>query len=305
MFHKDEAESLHVLSRAIDAGVNFFDTADNYSLGNSERLIGRVLRGRRDRIVIATKGGARFRPFDRVMHASLPVLRPMRRIFRGTARTLNVIRDKRRYYDYSAEHLTRAVEASLRRLGTDYIDIYQLYNPITPDIAGFEFCEVLERLKAQGKIRFYGVSVNSTDEALLCLADSRISSIQIALSLLDQAPVKRLLLASKEKSVAIIARSPLAQGLLTDATGETMADRSAHFSLGEIAVRRRCAERLRHLVTANRTFAQAALQYVLQLPGVSVVIPSAANRSELEENLGALEAPPLSPVDLRAIATTV
>lgn len=301
LFHKDDAESTRVLARAVDAGVNFFDTSDNYSMGHSERLIGEAIKGRRDRFVVATKGGAAFQSVGRIALALRPILRPARGLLKGARRSLNLMRDKRKLYDYSPEHLGAAVDASLRRLQTDYIDIYQLYNPETFQIEGFAFCETLERMRDQGKIRFYGISARDADDALLCLTHPGIKSIQIALSLLDPEATERLLAEARAKGVGIIARSPLAQGLLTDATGHTMADESSHVTPAQIQYRRQQAKSFAFLVRPGRTLAQAALRYALQQDGASVVIPSAISLSELDENLGALAAPPLSADELAEI----
>lgn len=299
LFHRDDRESACVLQQALDAGVNFFDTADNYSLGNSEALIGRAIRGRRDQVVIATKGGARFRSFDRFIFKARPLVRPLRGLLRGAGRSMNLARVRRRQYDYSDQYLARAVEGSLRRLGTDYIDLYQIYNPSGSELAKFAFGEILERLKAEGKIRHYGVSVNHVQDALIALKLPGVASVQLAVSLLDRTPLEQFLPAAKANGIGVIARSPLAQGLLTDTTGETMADRSGHFALEKIAERKAQVEHFHSLIRRDRTLAQVALRFILQLEGVSVVIPSAINGAELSENLGALNSPLLDPSELQ------
>lgn len=301
LFRHDQAESAHVVHEAIDRGVNFFDTADNYSLGESERILGRAFRGRRDKIVIATKVGARFGTADVLLMKARPLMRPFKSLLGNARRSINLVRDKRKHYDFSPAHMTQALEGSLRRFGTDYLDIYQLYNPSIEQLENFEAGEVLERFKAAGKIRHYGITSNHAAEALVALKRTSVQSVQLPVSLLDQEALPELLALAATKGVAVIASTPLGQGLLTDAQGTTKADESSHFTVEEITDRRRRATDCRRLCRPDRTLAQAALRYVLQLPAVSVAVPSAMTRAELRENLGALGAPALSSTEMGAL----
>ncbi len=158
-------EASYILDMAVSAGVNFFDTADNYGLGESERRLGRAFKSRRDAVVIATKGGAWFRPMDRVLQRMRLLFWPVHRLVRNAPRRINAFRDQRKRYDYTPEHLTQAVEASLRRLATDYIDLYQLYNPGWDDLLALQI-DALVKLQEQGKIRHFGVSVDSVTDTL-------------------------------------------------------------------------------------------------------------------------------------------
>jgi aryl-alcohol dehydrogenase-like predicted oxidoreductase len=291
--HDADEDGLRAVDYALARGVNFFDTADAYSLGNSERLLGRALRGRRDKVVIATKGGSRFTPLWRSALHSTPFLAPFRRSVRPFKRFFNLLRHSQKQYDFSDRYLRRAAETSLTNLRTDYIDIYQVYNPTREVLEAGDFCATLEALKAEGKIRFYGVSCRTAEDALLCLRYPGISSIQIPVSLIDQTAIDLVIPRLAERGVAVIAREPLGQGLLTSARGRTLAEEASR-SWAEISRRKRHSEAFYGLAGPQRTLAQAALQFVLQVPGVSTVIPGIGHWTQVEENLGALSAPRLT-----------
>ena len=208
-----------------------------------------------------------------------------------------------RCHDYSPAHLRNALEASLKRLGTDYIDIYQLYNPTPLELEAGEFIEVLEAFKQEGKIRFYGISCCSAADALLCLKFPGVSTVQVVVSLTDQEALGGIIDQVTAKNVGVIAREPLAQGFLTADTGRTLAEESAR-SHADIRSRERRARQFAFLVRADRTQAQGAIQFVLQVPGVSTVIPGMVTPGQIDENLGALTALPLSADELQEIEET-
>lgn len=294
--HDADQDGLCALNYAAERGINFFDTADAYSLGNSERLLGRAFHQRRDKVIIATKGGSRFTPGWRFALRSIPFLAPLRRPLRPFKRFFNLLRHSQKQYDYSDSQLRRAVEASLTHLQTDYIDIYQLYNPTAEVLEAGDFIATLESLKSQGKIRYYGISCRTAEDALLCLRYPGISSIQLPVSMVDQSAIDSVIPRLAGKGVAVIAREPLGQGLLTGARHRTLAEEAAR-SLAEITERKRRSRDFSVFAAPERTMAQAALQFVLQVPGISTVIPGIANREQLQENLGALSAPPLNRED--------
>jgi len=296
-----EAEALRTLQMAIDHGINFFDTADAYSMGRSEVLLGRAMRACRDRVVIATKGGSRFTPAWKTVIDSRSLLVPIRKVLRPFKRYFNLVRHTQKQYDYSPAHLRNALETSLQRLGTDYIDLYQLYNPTPPQLGEGSFIEALEAFKQEGKIRHYGISCRNAADALLCLRYPGVSTVQISVSLVDQEALGAVLDKVVASKVGIIAREPLAQGFLTANTGRTMAEESAR-RRAEIRARGRRARQFEFLVRPGRSLAQAALQFVLQVPGVSTVIPGMITPAQLDENLGSLTAPRLSVEELRHIA---
>ncbi len=169
LFGPDTSGALDLVARCLEAGITFFDTSDTYSLGNSEKILGRAVRDRRSKVILATKGGGTWNPLDKALLRSRPLLRPFRKALGGARRSIKLAHARRKHYDYSPEHIVRAVEGSLRRLGTDYIDLYQLYNPTVRDLVEFECSEVLDRLKAAGKIRYYGVTAYSLEDALAAL----------------------------------------------------------------------------------------------------------------------------------------
>lgn len=291
--HDADQDGLRALDYAVDRGINFFDTADAYSLGNSERLLGRALRLKRDTVIIATKGGSRFTPGWRFALQSIPFLAPLRRPLRPFKRFFNLLRHSQKQYDYSDQQLRTAIEASLTHLQTDYIDLYQLYNPTRPVLEAGDFIATLESLKSQGKIRYYGVSCRTHEDALLCLKYPGISSVQLPVSMIEQAAIDSVIPRLAGKGIAVIAREPLGQGLLTATRGRTLAEEGAR-SLAEINERKRRSVDFSVFAGPRRTLAQTAMQFVLQVPGVSTVIPGIANVEQLEENLGALHAPQLS-----------
>jgi aryl-alcohol dehydrogenase-like predicted oxidoreductase len=295
--HDADQDGLRALDYGVERGINFFDTADAYSLGNSERLLGRAFHGRRDRVIIATKGGSRFTPLWRSAAQSTPLLAPFRRALRPFKRFFNLLRHSQKQYDFSDRYLRQAAETSLTNLQTDYIDVYQLYNPTREVLEAGDFCATLEALKAEGKIRYYGVSCRTAEDALLCLRYPGISSVQIPVSLLDQTAIDTVIPRLAQHGLAVIAREPLGQGLLTGTRHRTLAEQSSR-SRAEINGRKRQSEVFQALSRGHRTMAQTALQFVLQVPGISTVIPGVERWEQLEENLSALSAPPLAPEEL-------
>jgi aryl-alcohol dehydrogenase-like predicted oxidoreductase len=299
LFQESEAGSVKLVRYAFDRGINFFDTSNNYGMGRSEQIIGDALRGRRQRAVIATKGGAAFTATARAALALRPVLRPLRALLRPFRRKLNLARDAHKHYDYSPVGLRRALEASLRQLGTDYVDIYQLYNPTVhaPDLdAAFE---TLDRFRQEGKARCVGLSVNRVSDAPELMRRWQAGSLQLPLSLLDQEGLAGHIEIYSAAGVGIIARSVLGQGILTDAQGHLMADESSHYSPEALRIRRARRAAFQPLVLPGRSLAQAALLFALQQPGVSTALIAAITIEQLDENLAALAAPALTPMQMQ------
>jgi aryl-alcohol dehydrogenase-like predicted oxidoreductase len=294
LFQERESLALDLVRHAFDQGITFFDTSNNYGMGRSEEIIGEALHGRRDRAVIATKGGAAFTTTARIALALRPALRPLRAALQPFRRGLNLARDAHKRYDYSAAGLRRALEASLTRLRTDHVDIYQLYNPTpqTPDLD--EAFETLDRFRQEGKARYVGLSVNRVSDASELLRRWRADSLQLPLSLLDQQGLDGQIERCAAAGIGVIARSVLGQGLLTNARGHVMADESSHYSVEELRTRRARRSRFESLVLPGRTLAQAAVRFALQQPGVSTALVAAVTIEQLEENLAALVAPSLT-----------
>ncbi len=270
----DDAESLRALQVALDEGVNFIDTADAYGEGHSEELVACVISGHRDQIIIATKVGNDF------YH------QPRRK-------------------NFAPDYVTCAVEQSLRRLATDYIDVYQLHNPSPEVIREGGVFEALDRLKEAGKIRHWGVSIGPPSEGLAVLQNTRPATLQLVYNLLHREPEESLFPQIRQRNIGVIARVPLASGLLTgkfDATTRFAPDdHRSRWSLETMSANLERVEKLRFLA-GERTMAQAALWFVIQQPSVSVVIPGAKTVKQVQENVRTLLTPCLTPAEMAQVA---
>lgn len=272
-----EEDSLAALNKAIDCGVNFIDTADVYGNGRSERLIARLRKSRKEEIVVATKAG--------------------RRLPRQTAE------------GYSRENLTGWVEDSLRNLSTDTIDLLQLHCPPTEVYYRPEIFGVLDDLVKEGKIRYYGVSVERVEEALKAIEFPNVQTVQIIFNCFRQRPAELFFARAEEKQVGILARVPLASGLLTgklrrDSTfaaddhrnfnrhGEAF-DVGETFSGVDLEVGLAAVEEMRRLVPAGISMAQFALRWILMFDAVSCAIPGGKRPEQVADNCGASELPPI------------
>jgi aryl-alcohol dehydrogenase-like predicted oxidoreductase len=300
---ESESQSLRTVRMALDRGINFFDTADAYSMGRSEELLGQAVRGQRDRVVIATKGGSRFSPAWKAIVDSRSALVPLRKVLKPFKRYFNLVRHTQKRYDYSPSHLRRALETSLKRLDTDYIDLYQIYNPTRADLEAGAFIDTLERFKREGKIRYYGIACHNAEDALQCLRYPGVSAVQLAISLADQEALDNVVPRLVEEGVGVIGCEPLAQGFLTTNTGRTLAEESAR-GRSQIRSRQQRASQFKFLIRPDRTLAQAAMQFAIRVPGISSVIPGMILPKQLEENLGALTATPLTQDELQRIRDT-
>lgn len=273
----DRAQALRTLQHAFELGVTFFDTADRYGRGQSEKLVGEALASHRHEVVIATKGGMKPNEDGHVL-------------------------------DFRPEYIESALEQSLKRLGTDYVDLYQLHNPETGHLRDELFVR-LERLRDQGKIRYFGVSLNSRMEGLEALDSRSPASLQTIYNLLDQRAAQEVLPWAIAHGAGAIARVPLSSGRLTGKF-----KRAQVFPAGDHRRRQppewvdegiAGVERVKFLAHSGRTLAQAALQFVLAHPAVAVTIPGAKSPQQVEENVAALSAAPLDPEEVsRAAAVT-
>jgi aryl-alcohol dehydrogenase-like predicted oxidoreductase len=261
----DEAQSLDALSAAFDAGITFYDTADLYGYGESERLIGRAFASRRDKVVIASKVG---------------------------------MLDAAGKQDFSPARIESALDASLQRLRTDYVDLYQLHSPPL-DALRPELLAVLDELKKKGKVRAVGISLKAPEEGEKALALYPFAAMQVNFNLLDQ----RLLdlgLAQRclEKGAGIIARTPLCFGFLTTKySADEAFDPSDHRSRWSVEQRRVWAsanELFQNYRRDAETAAQFAIRFCLSFDAVSSVIPGMLTRDHVEENSGSVAAPVLA-----------
>jgi aryl-alcohol dehydrogenase-like predicted oxidoreductase len=257
-----DSESLSAIETALELGVNFIDTSDAYGAGYSETLLGNALKGKRDKVILATKGG---------------------NVMTGPNRGKRI---------FEPEYITRVMNESLERLQTDYIDLYQLHNPSVEVIEKGEVWNVLERAKQAGKIRHYGVSINTMEEGVAAVIDGRSETIQVEYSLLAQEPAEKIFPLALNANIGIIARIPLRRGILT---GKLTAEDEQRFQGEDVRARSfkgepfrqelAKAEMLRFLVHGNvKCFAQAALAFCIAHPAVSITIPGARNSEQMREN---------------------
>ncbi|MGE5374892.1 MAG: aldo/keto reductase [Bacteroidota bacterium] len=278
----DDEESLRALQTAMDLGVNFFDTAANYGAGHSEILLGRAFKGKRDRVVIATKFG---------------------HIVNETKKTVFSAPDQ------IIKNVRGDVENSLRRLQTDFIDIYQLHEGgYDPDHA-LELQSVLEDLVASGKIRWYGWSTDRADSARRFAGSANsahCTSIQFRLNaIFDNAGMRQV---CSDFDLAGINKDPLNKGFLTGKfnVNTTFPDNDVRsgmdFSDPEIVKRLRIVDEIRDILTSRgRTMAQGALAYIWALDERMVPIPGFKSVRQVRENAGALEYGPLTKDQVREI----
>ncbi len=280
-----EREALSVLEAAAEAGVTFFDTADVYGDGRSERLIAAFLRGAPGAgITVATKMGRRV--------PQLPE-------------------------NYVLENFRAWTDRSRRNLGVDTLDLVQLHCPPTPVFSSDEVFDALDTLVSEQRIAGYGVSVETCEEALTAMARPGTVSVQIILNPFRRKPLERVLPAAREAGVGIIARVPLASGLLSGRyTAETVFpaddhrtfnrqgeafDRGETFSGVDFAAGVAAAAEFARLAPEGATPAQTALRWVVQQPGVTSVIPGARSPEQVRANVAAAGLPPLSDDVLRGI----
>ena len=270
----DDKQSLAAIERAIELGCNFFDTADVYGHGHSEELLGQALRERRSEVIIATKVGGDF--------------------YHGAPRM-----------NFNPDYLEFALGKSCERLGSDYIDLYQLHNPPIQLVKEGRVFKTLEKLKATGKIRHYGISIHDPQEGLLAMRDRELGAVQVAFNFLRQEAKNQLFREATKNNVGIIAREPLANGFLA---GKLKAESSFlqgdirhNFPPVYISQLTLAADKLRFLESNTRTLAQATIRFVLDHKEVSTVIPGVKTREQVEEDLVSSESPPLTGEELLRI----
>lgn len=301
LYFRDESEMLRIIDAACDAGISFFDTSNSYGKGRSEKIIGKGLARRRDKMVIATKGGMTMSRLGGLAIALRPMLLPLRPILRPFRRNLNVMRDHQKGYSHTPDDMRRNLEGSLRRLQTEYVDLYQFYNVTESALQRDDLFDVMIRFKEEGKVRACGLTVIFPDPIFDAIRFQELESVQFAISLLDRAAARRFLPMAIERQIGVIARSPLAQGFLTEADGHVMGYETSHCTMDQLQRRAAEGRKLRVLAGDDRTMAQTALRYCLQLDGVSSTIFSVTSQAELKENLATLDSPPISDEELKLI----
>ena len=278
----DEALAESIIHKAIDEGVNFIDTADVYSDGLSEKTVARVVKSRTERVIVATKIGRRLQPH--VAEA------------------------------YQPAALQRFVEDSLRNMGRDTIDLVQLHCPPTEVYHRAEVFEAMEEMKKQGKIRHFGVSVETVAEAMAAIQHPGVATVQIIFNLMRMKPAEEFFPAAEAANVGIIARVPLASGLLSGKiNASTQFDPGDHrhfnregqaFDKGETFSGVPMEEGLKAVKEFKRLFGedylvQHALGWILMHEAVSCVIPGASSPEQVEANTLASQLPPLPDMAMR------
>jgi aryl-alcohol dehydrogenase-like predicted oxidoreductase len=277
----DNRESMAALNRALDLGVNFFDTADAYG---SEPLLGQLRRQRHEPFYIATKMGMGVNPNPR---------------------------------GYTRRNLSGFVENSLRNLGTETIDLMQLHCPPI-EAYNAEVFGILDDLVKQGKIRHYGVSVERIDEALAAIQFPNVQSVMMIFNMFRLRPIEDFFPEAQRRKVGIIARVPMASGLLTGKMKPTTTfspddhrsfnrqgrafDKGETFSGVDFEKGLKAVEELRPLVPAGTTLAQMALRWILMFDAVTCAVPGAKRPAQVDETLLAADLPPLSGSTMQQIS---
>ena len=282
----DDQESLAALHRAVDLGVNFFDTADVYGMGHSENLLAQLKRQRPEaEFIIATKAGRRLDP-----HTAA---------------------------GYNRQNLTAFVEDSLRNLETEAIDLVQLHCPPTEVFYNPEVFGILDDLVQQGKLRYYGVSVEKVEEALKAVEFPNVQTVQIIFNIFRQRPANLFFARALEKKVGILARVPLSSGMLAgkmtrqstfesddhrafNRYGESF-DRGETFSGVDFETGLEAVDELRPLVPPGWTMAQFALRWILMFEAVTCTIPGAKRPSQEEDNAAAADLPQISTETMKKV----
>jgi aryl-alcohol dehydrogenase-like predicted oxidoreductase len=270
-------ESMAALEKAVECGVNFIDTADVYGMGRSERLIAQLKRSHKD-IVVATKAGRRLSP-----HTAA---------------------------GYNETNLTAFIDDSLRNLATDCLDLVQLHCPPTDVYYHPEVFGALDRLMEAGKIRYYGVSVERVEEALKAIEYPNVQTVQIIFNCFRHRPANLFFERAAANGVGILARVPLASGMLTgkmrrdsqfapddhrnfNRSGDAF-DVGETFSGVDFETALQAVEELRAIVPAGMTMAQFALRWILMFDAVTCAIPGGKRPEQVAENCAASDLPPLT-----------
>lgn len=282
-FNEQTAE--RIINAAIDAGVNFIDTADVYSAGDSEAAVAKVVKSRSEKVYLATKCGRQIQPH--------------------TAE------------GYTPESLTAYVEQSLRNMQMETIDLIQLHCPPTAVYSRPEIFETFDRLKEQGKIRNLGVSVEQVAEAHMAMEYPNVTTIQVIFNMFRLKPAEQLFAQAKENNVGIIVRVPLASGLLSgkmsqettfkaedhrnfNRDGEAF-DKGETFSGVDYELGLEAVEELKKLFPGHKPLAAWAIRWVLMFPEVSTVIPGASRPDQVTANIAAAQLPALTPDQMEGV----
>ncbi|MBP2001234.1 aryl-alcohol dehydrogenase-like predicted oxidoreductase [Paenibacillus shirakamiensis] len=251
----DKEAAIHTVHEAMDRGVNFLDTADLYDDGRNEELVGQAIKGRRSKVILATKVGNRREAGKNVV------------------------------WDASKSYIVSAVKESLRRLGTDYIDLYQLHGGTLEDPME-ETIEAFEELKQSGIIRYYGIS-SIRPKVIQAYAEmSNIASVMSQYSILDRRPEEQVLPLLEQKGISLIARGPLARGILTDKGMDKIHKGYLNYSTDELLSLIHKIDAIVQTAKEDKaSLTGVALRYPLQHSSVACIIPGASSLEQLDNNL--------------------
>jgi len=291
--------SIRTLEAACDAGINFYDTADMYSQGESEILVGKAFRKKRDKVFIATKGGYCLPGRSRLVQLIKPFAKPIVRAIGLQRSAIPAALSGTVSQDFSAGYLRKAVEASLRRLRSDHIDLYQIHSPSQEELRGTRLQDalgLLARLKAEGKIREYGIALDAVDDAADCLAMEGIASLQMPFGLMDLEALDGMFDKILERQYGIITRGCFGGGLLKQSLTEANL-RAIEPKWERVLQIRRLAEQM------QRSPLEAALQFSLRIERISVTILGMRTPQHLAANLQYYAAKPLSNEEERQLLT--
>jgi aryl-alcohol dehydrogenase-like predicted oxidoreductase len=288
-------QALDVLRGALDSGITFYDTADMYAQGESESLMGTAFRGRREQVILATKAGYSLPARRNLIKRIKPLVRPIVHALGLKRAKLPSGMSGALSQDFSPAYLTRALEGSLKRLQTDYVDLYQLHSPGVPFMQSNAFgetLETLEKLKGQGKLRFYGVATEVPEDAPFCLSAPGISSLQLGFGLLDLAALDQgTLQAAAARGLGIIARGCFGGGLLKDGLDEVQLKAATPKWQRILALRS----------LAGRPLLDTAFQFCRGTAGVSVTLLGMHTEKHLRDNLRFVAASPLNAEEYAAL----
>ncbi|QKS70691.1 aldo/keto reductase [Paenalkalicoccus suaedae] len=283
----NDEEAVRGLKQAMEQGVNFFDTADVYGDGHAERLIREATKGQEDQIYVASK-------FCRAGDIHDPVT-------------------------YQEESVRHYLEKTLKNLGREQLDLYQIHCPPLEIIKDGSVFEVLDKLQQEGKIRHYGVSVETVEEGLEAMTYKNVRALQVIFNIFRQKPVHELFPIAKEKEVGILARVPLASGLLTGKFKEShQFEEDDHrnfnadgqqFNVGEtfaglpFAKGVALSQELDWIKEGRESMAKAALKWILEHDAVSSVIPGFKTTKQVEDSLGAVDVPAFTGEEMQRLET--
>lgn len=264
----DETIAISLVHEALERGVNFLDTSDLYDDGLNEEIVGKAIQGRRDQVILSTKVGNRRVPGQDGW-----------------------------VWDPSKKHILSAVKESLRRLQTDYIDLYQLHGGTLEDPID-ETIEAFEQLKQEGVIRYYGISSIRPNVIREYISRANIVSVMSQYSILDRRPEEEVLPSLIENDISMIVRGPVAKGILSERGNKKVTKGYLDYNTEEL---QKIREKLESFVNEDRSMAQIAIRYVLSDPAVAVTIPGASSLEQIRHNIAAGDVTPLTENEIAVI----